>query len=41
MLWGDCFWLRVGASGVLLFSHNHPGQIAALSIVLAGIAAGA
>ncbi|MCO7229408.1 diguanylate cyclase [Halomonas sp. CnH100-B] len=32
-----CVW---GASGVLLFSHDHPGQIAALSIVLAGIAAG-
>tara|TARA_B100000929_G_scaffold288288_1_gene276515 strand:- start:707 stop:2332 length:1626 start_codon:yes stop_codon:yes gene_type:complete len=32
-----CVW---GASGVLLFSHDHLGQIAALSIVLAGIAAG-
>ena len=32
-----CVW---GTSGVLLFSHDHPGQIAALSIVLAGIAAG-
>ena len=32
-----CVW---GASGVL-FSHNHPAQIAALSIVLASIAAGA
>ncbi|WP_404375382.1 diguanylate cyclase domain-containing protein [Vreelandella aquamarina] len=32
-----CVW---GASGLLLFSHDHPGQIAALSIVLAGISAG-
>ncbi|UYV18203.1 sensor domain-containing diguanylate cyclase [Halomonas qaidamensis] len=32
-----CVW---GATGLLLFSHDHPGQIAALSIVLAGISAG-
>lgn len=32
-----CVW---GASGLLLFSAEHPGQVAALSIVLAGIAAG-
>jgi len=32
-----CVW---GATGVLLFSNDHPEQIAALSIVLAGISAG-
>lgn len=32
-----CVW---GATGLLLFSNDHPEQIAALSIVLAGISAG-